>query len=59
VAPGASIAFGQGNKGWVGDVPRFEYSTAKIQNLGWKPALDSLGAIRLAVRQIAEQENAI
>jgi UDP-glucose 4-epimerase len=59
VAPGASIEFGQGTKGWVGHVPRFEYSTAKIQNLGWKPALDSLGAIRLAVRQIAEQENAI
>lgn len=59
VAPGAAIEFGRGNKGWVGDVPRFEYSTAKMQSLGWKPVLDSLGAIRLAIRQIAEQEGAV
>lgn len=55
-APGAALRFGQGNKGWVGDVPRFSYSTAKLQALGWSPTMDSLGAIRRAIREIATQE---
>jgi UDP-glucose 4-epimerase len=59
VAPNASIQFGTENRGWIGDVPRFVYSTAKIRSRGWRPALDSLDAIRLAIRQIAEQEGAI
>jgi UDP-glucose 4-epimerase len=58
VAPGAELRFGQGNKGWLGDVPRFCYSTAKLQALGWRPGLDSLGAIRRAIREIATQEGA-
>jgi UDP-glucose 4-epimerase len=57
VAPEARIAFGQGNKGWVGDVPKFTYSIAKLSNLGWRPALGSPEAIRKAVNQIAEQES--
>ena len=55
-AAGAELRFGQGNKGWVGDVPRFAYSTAKLQALGWRPSMDSLGAIRRAIREIATQE---
>jgi len=56
VAPQAELRFGAGNKGWVGDVPRFSYSTAKLQALGWSPTLDSLGAIRRAIQEIARQE---
>ncbi len=56
VAPGAAIHFGTGNKGWVGDVPRFRYSTARLQALGWRPRLDSLAAIRRAITEIAAQE---
>jgi len=59
VAPGAELRFGEGNKGWVGDVPRFSYSTEKLQNMGWAPSMDSLGAIRRAIREIAEQEAAL
>jgi UDP-glucose 4-epimerase len=55
-APGAGLRYGQGNKGWVGDVPRFSYSTAKLQALGWAPSMDSLGAIRRAIREIAAEE---
>jgi UDP-glucose 4-epimerase len=55
-APGAALRFGQGNKGWVGDVPRFSYSTAKLQALGWQRSMGSLGAIRRAIREIATQE---
>jgi len=55
VAPGAQLQFQRESKGWVGDVPRFRYSSAKLQQLGWAPKLDSLGAIRRAVAEIADQ----
>jgi len=56
VAPGASIKYGQGNKGWIGDVPKFSYSVDKLQNMGWKPKMGSVQAVVLAVKQISEQE---
>lgn len=56
VAPTAKIQFGTGNRGWVGDVPRFHYSTAKIQSLGWKPELGSEAAVLRAIDEIACQE---
>lgn len=57
-APGAGISYGSGNRGWVGDVPRFVYSVDKLAALGWKPTLGSTEAVRKAVRQIVEQERA-
>jgi UDP-glucose 4-epimerase len=59
LAPQATLKFGEGNKGWVGDVPRFAYSTARVQSLGWRPRLNSLGAIRRSIREIAAQEAAL
>jgi UDP-glucose 4-epimerase len=56
VAPGATIRFGHGNKGWVGDVPKFTYSIAKLSTLGWRPTLGSVQAVRRAVDEISEQE---
>jgi len=56
VAPSATIRFGSGNKGWVGDVPRFRYSTQALAELGWKPSLDSAGAVARAIDEIARQE---
>jgi UDP-glucose 4-epimerase len=57
VAPGAQLKFGTDNKGWVGDVPRFTYSTAKLSVLGWTPKLSSLEAVRRAIGEINRQEN--
>lgn len=57
VAPAALIQFGEEGRGWVGDVPRFRYSIARLTALGWSPLLDSEGAIRRAVAEIAEQES--
>lgn len=51
-APGATIRYTGGNKGWVGDVPRFSYSTGKLQKLGWTPGSSSLGAIQSAVESL-------
>ncbi len=56
-APGAVISYGEGNKGWVGDVPRFVYSVDKLRKLGWMPKLGSVDAVRKAIRQIVDQEN--
>jgi UDP-glucose 4-epimerase len=55
-APGATITYGQGNRGWVGDVPKFKYSVDKLSKLGWRPRLGSVQAIEKAVNEIAEQE---
>ena len=56
VAPAANIKFGTGNRGWVGDVPKFHYTTDKIQALGWKPLLGSDAAVLRAIDEIARQE---
>lgn len=56
VASNASINFGESNRGWVGDVPKFHYSIAKIQALGWEPALCSEAAVLRAIDEIARQE---
>ncbi len=55
VSPRAAIEFGVGNKGWVGDVPRFNYSTDRLQSYGWAPALGSAAAIARAIDEIALQ----
>jgi UDP-glucose 4-epimerase len=55
VSPQARIFFGTGNKGWVGDVPKFMYSTERLQSYGWAPKLSSDMAINYAVNQIADQ----
>jgi UDP-glucose 4-epimerase len=56
VAPDAVLQFGEGNRGWVGDVPRFRYSVARLSGSGWMPTLDSADAVRRAVDEIALQE---
>ena len=44
-----------GDRGWVGDVPRFKYSLAKVNKLGWKAQSNSEQAVRLAVRSLKEE----
>jgi hypothetical protein len=36
-------------------VPKFSYSTTKLESLGWKPKLDSNAAVQLAIEQIAAE----
>lgn len=40
-----SVEFGEGSRGWIGDVPRFEYDTNKIEALGWCPSHTSDEAV--------------
>ena len=57
VSPNAAIHYGQGDKGWVGDVPRFQYSVEKLKKLGWTPKLSSEQAVRLAIEQILAEQS--
>ena len=40
-SPKAKIIYGNSNRGWVGDVPRFSYNTKKAQSYGWNPKFNS------------------
>jgi UDP-glucose 4-epimerase len=50
-SPGAKIRYTGGSRGWVGDVPKFRYSTRKLKSLGWTPKLASNAAVELAIRE--------
>ena len=52
INPNALIIYGIGNKGWVGDVPKFIYSTELLQSFGWKPKLGSSEAVIKAIDEI-------
>jgi UDP-glucose 4-epimerase len=50
-APAAQIRYTGGDRGWVGDVPKFRYDTGKLKALGWIPKLSSDAAVERAVRE--------
>jgi len=52
IAPGAQITYTGGDRGWVGDVPRFRYSTDKLARLGWRAKLSSDAAVLRAISEI-------
>ena len=58
VSPAAAITYGQGARGWVGDVPRFRYSGERLRALGWPGAGGSEAAVRRALGEIIVQEQA-
>ena len=58
MSPQATIRYGSGNKGWVGDVPQFKYSIEKLRGLGWSPRLTSDEAVDLAVRELVAEASA-
>ncbi|MCL9999824.1 MAG: NAD-dependent epimerase/dehydratase family protein [Erythrobacter sp.] len=51
----ARIAYTGGDRGWVGDVPRFAYSTQKLADLGWSPKLSSHDAMLRAVAECCQE----
>lgn len=53
----ARISYTGGKRGWVGDVPTFEYSLEKVHQLGWKAELESDEAVRSAIRAILESKD--
>lgn len=49
------IRYTGGDRGWVGDVPRFEYSVDKLAALGWRPTSASTDAVVLAAQEIVAE----
>ena len=56
VSPKAIIRYGTGSKGWIGDVPKFNYSIEKLKKLGWSPKLNSNQAVERALEEIAAEK---
>ncbi len=54
-SPHAKIRYTGGNKGWVGDVPKFNYSIEKLKRLGWMPRLTSHEAVDQAAEEIVAE----
>ncbi len=50
----AKIEYTGGDRGWVGDVPEFNYNLDKIHKLGWEAKNTSNEAVRKAIRYILE-----
>lgn len=51
-SPGAEIVYTGGDRGWAGDVPKFQYDTARIESLHWRPSMTSTEAITRAVDEL-------
>lgn len=52
----SKILYTGGNRGWIGDVPEFQYDLGKIEKLGWSAKHTSTEAVRKAVRSILEND---
>lgn len=52
---GATIRYTGGDRGWVGDVPRFRYSVQKLADLGWQAPSTSVGAVLRTVAEVASE----
>ncbi len=55
VSPGAKIIYGTEPRGWIGDIPSFNYSIDKILATGWSPKYSSEEAIKRAIGEVADQ----
>lgn len=51
----ASIRYTGGDRGWIGDVPAFDYDLTKIIELGWKAKYSSDKAAKIAIRNILKK----
>lgn len=52
----SQIRFTGGDRGWVGDVPEFNYNLDKIHSLGWKAEISSNEAVRKSIQFILEHD---
>jgi len=49
------IKYGEGARGWVGDIPRFSYNIDKIRAAGWRPTMSSYSAVHRAILEIVAE----
>lgn len=53
----SSIEYTGGNRGWIGDVPEFQYDLSKIHQLGWKAKISSNEAVKKSIKFILTKDN--
>ncbi len=53
VSPALNISYGESTRGWLGDVPKFQYATGRIRAYGWSPVMNSESAVACAIDDIA------
>lgn len=53
------IAYTGGDRGWVGDVPRFKYDASRLARLGWRPTMTSDDAVIRAIREAMAGRRAV
>jgi UDP-glucose 4-epimerase len=51
----AVIRYTGGDRGWIGDVPKFAYNLDKIHRLGWKASFSSDEAVQKAINSILKE----
>ena len=51
-SPKADINYGDSNRGWLGDVPKFSYDISYLKSLGYEPKYSSKEAVKLAAENI-------
>lgn len=49
------VQYGEGPRGWKGDVALVKLDTRKLTALGWKPKLSSAESVRRTIREVVEQ----
>jgi len=49
------VQYGEGPRGWRGDVPQVKLDTRKMTALGWRPKLSSAESVRATIREVVEQ----
>jgi len=53
----ARIKYTGGDRGWIGDVPKFAYNLDKIHQLGWKSSRTSDEAVETAINAILKEQS--
>ncbi len=48
----AKIVYGQDQRGWVGDIPKFHYNVEKLKKFGWQTKKSSLESIKTTIEKI-------
>ncbi len=55
ISPKAEIVFQGGDRGWVGDVPKFKFDVTKILKTGWKPKRSSRDSVIKAIESLQKK----
>lgn len=53
----ANIRYTGGERGWIGDVPEFNYCLDKIHKLGWRAKISSDEAVKKSIKYILQNNN--